>query len=357
MNRYSIVVHNITYSKAKDYLLALQSKREIAGVYLQQKLKNIDIISLTVEELLEKLIQTKKPQIFAESDVSGDGSDWNMTELSILGDISFAVPVCVYDNGLHYKPYIYQKPFEATLLYTPGALLRNGKNKLPADWEEVTSNYQINYDAYYHLYERRLLPLFFYTQNQSKKHNKKAIITIPGLGCGQFAGIFKGQLGSVLQKVLIDLIQNHGINFSNIKAVYYDPYSSCKNERLEINGISFITRPLTVIGNENKAQLCEPYKYEEEGDNFNNCELYSIVAWDHVSWPGNDFYIGSRATDDGVKAAATNSMSVMTGINGSYNTSHFTYDPPEEFQNWEDVIMKKKIELQINNNLVIYENI
>jgi len=74
MNRYSIVVHNITYSKAKDYLLALQSKREIAGVYLQQKLKNIDIISLTVEELLEKLIQTKKPQIFAESDVSGDGS-------------------------------------------------------------------------------------------------------------------------------------------------------------------------------------------------------------------------------------------------------------------------------------------
>ena len=35
------------------------------------------------------------------------------------------------------------------------------------------------------------------------------------------------------------------------------------------------------------------------------------MAWDYVSWPGNDFYGDLRNTDDGVKAAATNSMEVM----------------------------------------------
>jgi len=40
--------------------------------------------------------------------------------------------------------------------------------------------------------------------------------------------------------------------------------------------------------------------------------------WDHVSWPGNDFYGGSRSTDDGVKAAATDSMAALTGVEGRY---------------------------------------
>ena len=51
------------------------------------------------------------------------------------------------------------------------------------------------------------------------------------------------------------------------------------------------------------------------------CELYSMVAWDHVSRPGNDFFGGARATDDGVKAAATDSMRTLTGIAGTSATS------------------------------------
>ena len=55
------------------------------------------------------------------------------------------------------------------------------------------------------------------------------------------------------------------------------------------------------------------------GDDFSGCILFSIVAWDHVSWPGNDYFGGSRSTDDGVKAAATDSMAVLTGIEGHYD--------------------------------------
>jgi len=62
------------------------------------------------------------------------------------------------------------------------------------------------------------------------------------------------------------------------------------------------------------------------------------VAWDHVSWPGNDFFIGSRATDDGVKAAATSSMAVLTGVAGEYDPMQAKYQPPPPYRNWEAVV-------------------
>ncbi len=234
----------------------------------------------------------------------------------------------------------------------PGALLRNGMNNTPADWGEVTVNGQINYDKYYGLYERRLLAPFIYANNLAASKNKQAFITVPGLGCGQFAGKFRGLLGPVLKNVLRDFIEKHAYRFSSIRTVYYDPYSQCDNERFEIEDISFLVRPLTKF-NKNKPQLCEPSTYEEGQDDFKDCELFSLVAWDHVSWPGNDFYIGIRATDDGVKAAATNSMAVMTGVFGFYDVSTNTYNPPRPHETWYDVVIKNGIELKVKDNLVV----
>lgn len=88
-------------------------------------------------------------------------------------------------------------------------------------------------------------------------------------------------------------------------------------------------------GNQDKPQLCKPIRYAEDGDDYSDCLLYSIVAWDHVSWPGNDFYAGARATDDGVNAAATSSMAAITGIQGQYNPASKTYNPPAKYRNWE----------------------
>jgi hypothetical protein len=134
--------------------------------------------------------------------------------------------------------------------------------------------------------------------------------------------------------------------------VLYDPYSECDNDRIEIDGISLFVRPL-LKGNANKPQLCLPQTYAEDGDDFSNLELFSFVAWDHVSWPGNDFYIGARSTDDGVKAAATNTMAVMTGIEGAYNSSVNKYQPPGAYATWEEVISKNQIQLEVANNLLV----
>ena len=351
MKNYKALINRQTYRHVTTYLASLTAGGE-AGEYLNNRLKHLDIHQITVVEFIELLMRTKRPQIFAEFDVYGNGSDWNQNELAILGDISIATPVTVYDNGRHHNPDLQEHPFAATLIFTPGALLRNGNQITPVDWDEVTNDGVLDSDRYYRLYERRLLPAFIYINDLAQQQQKMALITIPGIGCGQFAGVFKGQLGSELKKTLITFLETHGIKFSNIKVVYYDPYSECENERIEIDGISLFVRPLTK-GNLNKPQLCQPQVYAEAGDDFTDLELFSFVAWDHVSWPGNDFYLGARSTDDGVKAAATNLMQVMTGIEGIYNPQINRYSQSSRYEHWQDVIFKNKVELEVVNNLIV----
>lgn len=352
MPEYKTLLSQSTYQRAQDYLGKLQAGQQ-AGVNLQQRLSHLDMVSFTVETMLEQLVRTKRPQIFAESAVAGDGSDWNLTELGLLGDIAIAAPVTFFDNGRHQNPDVHHPPFTGMLLFVPGALLRNGRSHTPADWNEVvTANDQIDEDAYFRLYERRLLLSFLYVNEQMRQRGKQAFVTVPGLGCGQFAGPFQGQLGEKLKRTLQAFVFKHAAAFTHIRAVYYDPYQECQNERINLNGLSFLVRPLT-HGNESKPQLCHPIAYEEPGDDFSNCELVSVVAWDHVSWPGNDFYLGARATDDGVKGAATDITAVMTGIPGHYNPQTCQYEPPSGYQDWQEVIYQNRIEIDVLNTLVI----
>jgi hypothetical protein len=352
MQNYKVLVPKQTYQRASNYWNLIKGNLNNAGGYVNKALKNLALEDHSVEDFLEILFQTKQPQIFAESAIYGNGKDWNLTELGILGDISVAVPVTIFDNGQHRGPLVHAKPFEGVLLYTPGALLRNDGGKEPADWSAVTEANVLNYKKYYELYERRLLPLLVHANEEALKVNKKAFITIPGLGCGMFAGRFQGKLGVLLKRVLVDLLEKYGAQFSNIEAVYYDPYQECENERLEIQGISLMIRPLTQ-GNKGKSQLAQLATFEEASDDFSNCLLFSVVAWDHVSWPGNDFYINSRATDDGVKAAATSSMFAMTGIEGTYNKRTYSYQPPVPYKDWNQVIYKNNLDLRLKENLLV----
>ena len=351
MNDYTILLHPQVLNKARAYLLRLQSGLS-PGHYLRSKLDKSQLSETSISQVLEALLQTKKPQIFAETSVSGDGSDWNQAELSILGDISIAVPVRVYDNGLHRYPKIHNHPLQANLLFTPGALLRNGRGNPPADWDEVITNNTIDPEGFYQLYERRLLPVLHYASGLATSRERKAFITLPGLGCGQFAGEFHGQIGSHLQTAISRIIETHQISLQGIKAIYFDPYKECENERHELGHISFMVRPLTK-GNLDKPQLCTPTYYEETGDDFSDCDLFSVVAWDHVSWPGNDFFAGSRATDDGVKAAATDSMKSITGIEGKYDDSICEYKPPSDYQSWGDVVKRNDLQLQITDSFKV----
>jgi len=335
---YSIIIPDGTLVRARDYLEALRTGEGRAGAFLHDRLQGVDLRAITEHELLGKLFDTKRPQIFAETSVVGDGSDWNLTELGLLGDVSVAVPVTVFDDGNYSSPTPHDPPFSGVLIFTPGALLRNGHGYTPADWNEATTgDGQLSVEGFYNLYRRRLLPVLHYI-NERAGTPRSAFVTVPGIGCGQFAGPFRGQLGIRVQQVLERLLTEYGGSLPNVKCIYFDPYGECQNFRREIQGISFMVRPLKDSGNQAKSQLCRPVAYAEKGDDFSGCSLYSIVAWDHVSWPGNDFYAGSRATDDGVKAAATSSMSALTGVEGWYDPARGKYLPPKPYSTWGAVV-------------------
>ncbi len=141
----------------------------------------------------------------------------------------------------------------------------------------------------------------------------------------------------MLDETLQSLLRRHARELGSIAAIYFDPYSECTNYRAKFHSVEYLVRPLTQ-GNMHKPQLCPPSAYAETGDDFADCDLYSVVAWDHVSWPGNDFYEGARATDDGVKAAATDSMMALTGVTGTYDPRSYEYRPPPPFKTWAGVV-------------------
>ncbi|MEZ7891093.1 MAG: hypothetical protein QMC67_05060 [Candidatus Wallbacteria bacterium] len=355
MAKYKVLIHEITYEKSQNYLTELKRDFTRCGTRLKSILIGRELRGIATEDFLDLLFQTKIPTLYAESQICGDGSDWNAPELSILGDMSIAVPVTVFDNGKHSFPEIHKEPFEATLIYVPGALLRNDSGQIPADRPEIIKDDNLHFEGYYSLYERRLFPAFMYINDKAKSSGQKALVTIPGLGCGQFAGEFRGQLGYEFKNVLLHFFTKYEHHFPNIALVYYDPYNECGNEDFKINENLFLVRPF-LKGNQNKPQLCRPEAYLKNYI-LNEYEFFSVVAWDHVSWPGNDFYEGNRATDDGVKAAATNSMAVLTGIEGKYNPDKFMFEPPDCYKNWKDVIYKNKIKIQVKENLIVYKNI
>lgn len=330
----TVLIPAETLNRLSGYEAALSSGRAEPGCRLAAVVKGEG-------DFLTRLLRTKKPMIFAESAVAGDGSDWNATELSLLGDVSVAMDVRVFDDGRHSAPEIHPEPIEGSLVFVPGALLRSGGRCQPADWEEVVdAQGNLVEDAYDALYERRLLPGLQWISRNVMSDGTKALVSLPGLGCGQFAGPFHGHLEEHLRRAIRKLLEEHSDHLPGIRAVLFDPYSRGELGRERIGNIDFIVRPLTRGG---KPQLSVPKDHEEDGDDFGDCRLCSFVAWDHVSWPGNDFFGGARATDDGVKAAATNSMEVVTGVAGSYSPEHHAYLPPAPYRTWGELVQDKGI--------------
>ena len=302
-------------------------------------------------KLLEQLLQTKHPQIFGESAVAGDGTDWNATELGLLGDISIATDVEIYDDGRHHDPAPHRPPFHGTLVFTCGALFRTGYSTPPPDLQEAAPHGAIDEEAYGRLYQRRLAPVFACIQASAEARERYAIVTVPGLGCGQFAGCFAGKLGPMLQQALASILEGMQQRLNRIRVVRFDPFNECQDADTRFGTTTLRTRPLLHSRNAH-PQLCHPATYQEAGDDFSDCDLYSLVAWDQVSWPGNDFFLGARATDDGVKAAATSSMLAMTGIAGRYDPEHAKYLPPGEYRNWAECVRQNGLSLQLGEPFV-----
>ncbi len=351
---YNIVLSDKTLDALLQYKTDIQSGKTAPGDRLKAQMATAPA-ALTTENFIEAVLAKKSPCIFAESAIKGDGSDWNHRELALLGDINVTMPVKIFDNGVwspsnpDFKEYA--APLDGHLLFTPGALLNTGKHfkGQSPDYTEVVSGGEIDQEKYNGLIERRMLPLFAAANESAKQTGKPAFITLPGIGCGAFAGEFKGEMAGHLNIALQELLEKHGSKFGHIKGVYFDTFNECGNQQRDIHGIQYRVRP--AMQNPGKPQLAPPTTYQEAGDDFSGCTLYKIVAWDHVSLPGNDFFANSRSTDDGVSAAATNSMEIVTGLAGRY--AHGKYNPPAGYASWGDVADKNGVHLTAQQNIKI----
>lgn len=342
---YQVLFERPLLGKAEAYLEAIRQGEVEPGVRLARRLA-ASAGPLTAFQLLECLLQTKQPQIFAESAVVGDGSDWNATELSLLGDMSIAAEVEVYDDGRHRQPAVHPEAFPATLIFTCGALLANGHGHATPDLMEAGPDGHLDQVALNSLYARRLRPVFACIQARAEARERPALVTVPGLGCGQFAGRHRGEMGQRLLLALEQLLGGCSPELSAIRTVIFDPYDEGEDDHVDFGTTQLRVRPLLRSANPH-PQLCPPRAYEEANDDFSSCDLYSLVAWDQVSWPGNDFYTGARVTDDGVKAAATDVMTAMTGVAGGYDSSRNQYQPPEPYLHWEDCVLRNQLRLRL----------
>ena len=181
----------------------------------------------------------------------------------------------------------------------------------------------------------------------------------------QAIGCHLAAFGRVLQTGRVCVVSNH-LRKEDIQRMNLVPASSLRQaleQELQRFGrdasISIIRESAKIIPVWLRAlrrplrpQLCPPEDYAEEGDDYSDCVLSSVVAWDHVSWPGNDFYGGSRSTDDGVKAAATDSMFVLTGLRGSYDEKTHCYLPPVGYRTWGDLVTRNRLRLSAMGRLL-----
>lgn len=326
-----ILFSEITYQKIQryyDYLL--DQGIQHAGKHFKKQLNDngTPLNELDLPTFARLLVQSKIPKVFAESGVMHDTSDWTLGEEDILGDISTHVPVNFYNNGGHDITFVnHDAPIAAHLIYVSGALLRSDQTGNTADLNEVVVDGLFNQDLFNALYERRLLPVLMQIELQAQAEGKVAAITIPGIGTELFSGAHSHIIKAAFREALENVLSKHNDKFPHIDVVHYDPFSGDEPKSERIGHIDYRVCPSNL--EETTGQLAYP-----EGTSADTHTLTSLVAWDHFSWPGNDFWPGARATDDGVKAASTNSMEVITGVKGQYNPVTGSY-APIGFANWQ----------------------
>jgi hypothetical protein len=337
-----------TLTKANVYLKQLQSGEKTPGMHLGACLKRDgrDIQSIEGRDLITMLMNTRQAQIFAESDVSIDGSDWNIEECSILGDVSFNTTNTVaFNNGAHVNPTNHVAPLPVNFLFVASALMRNGRNNPTPDMKELLNHdNSLNEEAYFELYERRLLPGLILQNSAAKKDNVKLVINIPGLGLGNFAGAHREALSAALPRVLKRLFTKHAALLDQIHTVNYDPYEQPSNDEFSSivpNGPILQQRPFKGLPKGALGTVASQLEFPKDGTNYQQgFRLLKIVAWDHFSFPGNDIWGNRRATDDGVSFASSDvlkAMFEMGQLQGKLPTENFIYNPASGILKLEDI--------------------
>lgn len=365
-----------SFEQIKDYKELLTKHPKEAGTKLQRILQDVNIEKLTLEEFIERLLETKKPGIRVEKKLNHAQTPWNEAEIRILGNIGFAMPVEAGDDCAHENNH--ESPLPCHLLFIPGALLAPESKyspdrvevRLEKDQGKKNEPLKVDKAAYYTLNERRLLPLLFHANNSAHMKGKEAFITMPALGTSFSAGKFKKGLDAEFQTVLRDILNKHGHNLPYIKGIYLTPSPDTTLKKETIHRTTLITGPppKKKLGNipmgNRKSPLSEPKNFndEDKGIRFNDCERYSFVNLHQLSWPGNDWMGGSRPKDDGGMGAATDTAYIMTGIRGRHTEINGLrgYHPPMlpptylgSNPTWGAIIKKLGIKLSTKNKVKV----
>lgn len=157
---YDIVLKETSLEKIIAYKMSLITKTDEAGAYLKNVIEKRKIVldQISNEQFIELPLLTKKPLIFAESDVQFDGSDWTEKEMELLGDLNIAMNVDIYDNGVWLPSdpnfRVHNPPLNGTLLFTPGPLLQRSIPRSTPDLKEIQTIDSDTIDQNYLLSDR-----------------------------------------------------------------------------------------------------------------------------------------------------------------------------------------------------------
>jgi hypothetical protein len=331
-----------TLLKVESYLKSLIAGTTKPGVRLAEVLfvaKIADFSTINAKQLIAFLMDTRKPKIFAEREPNLDGSDWNLQENAILGDIVFSTTgTRAFNNGAHVRQQDHRPPLDTHFLFIASALLRNDKGHKTSDMNDVLVNDALDEESFYKLYERRLLPGLLIQNEQAKNDGTPLVINIPGLGCGQFAGTYGTQIRAALPRVLKKLFETHGAKLDMVRTVNYDPYvkdeftDEFTTDKIPNTQIRLMNRPLKGLPEGASGSVASQLEFPKDGTDYTNFRLIKIVAWDHFSFPGNDLWENQvdrgngRATDDGVSFASSDVILAL------FNMEQFGSEAPAEIK-------------------------
>jgi len=356
--QYKILINQETLNEAQKYLQKIQnsidhdpkhcisSLQKLVGsrmIEQMQKLageidKKIDkdfILHLRLEDWMHMIINTKVPHIFSESisytpsSIESYNNTWSIIEQNILESTIITTAVTIYDNGGYgNNSIIHKNPFEGELIFVPEPVLTKEVIKHILSSQRIVYDGQFDEEEFIKQMKQKLLPTFLYANQQSTSENQ-AWITVPGISCGVFGGRFGNyfngskQTPKALEKAIRQLLQEHHDALLNIAGVHLDTYATeslTQGEfrenigKIEFRGIEG-QRGYNTKEGERYPKLSAPKTFDIKRK---KCKLFSIVAADALSLPGNDMNTGFKCTDEGISAGGTNLPTVITGKQGKY---------------------------------------